>query len=157
MTKIKFKFDENKLKKRGILFLVLDPIIFLILLKYVQQSYAYLYMVIRLLFGFTSYLIRFLKQAIYFYKGFIKQIFSYQEDEENNTFRRVQMGLFIEIIVLAYIVLFAIKCYEDLFVTYNAGNIIICNGLITILFLLCSYRSEKKYRIFYETNVKYIK
>ena len=43
---------------------------------------------------------RFFKQAIYFYKGFIKQIFNYQEDEENNVFRRVQMGLFIEIIVL---------------------------------------------------------
>ena len=35
-------------------------------------------------------------------------------------------------------------------------SIIICNGLITLLFLLCSYRSEKKYRIFSEINGKYI-
>ena len=109
MSKIKFRFDEKKLKKRGIAFLILDPIIFILLLKFTQQPYAYLYIAIRFLFGFTAYSIRFFKQAIYFYKGFIKQIFNYQEDEENNVFRRVQMGLFIEIIVLAYVILFAAK------------------------------------------------
>ena len=121
MSKIKFRFDEKKLKKRGIAFLILDPIIFILLLKFTQQPYAYLYIAIRFLFGFTAYSIRFFKQAIYFYKGFIKQIFNYQEDEEN-----------------------------------NVVSIIICNGLITLLFLLCSYRSEKKYRIFSEINGKYI-
>ena len=93
MSKIKFRFDEKKLKKRGIAFLILDPIIFILLLKFTQQPYAYLYIAIRFLFGFTAYSIRFFKQAIYFYKGFIKQILNYQEDEENNVFRRVQMGL----------------------------------------------------------------
>ena len=156
MNKIKFRFDEKKLKKRGIAFLILDPIIFILLLKFTQQPYAYLYIAIRFLFGFTAYSIRFFKQAIYFYKGFIKQIFNYQEDEENNVFRRVQMGLFIEIIVLAYVILFAAKCYRPLLITDDIVSIIICNGLITLLFLLCSYRSEKKYRIFSEINGKYI-
>ena len=156
MGKIKFRFDEKRLKKRGIVFLILDPIIFILLLKYTQQSYAYLYIVIRFLFGFTAYLIRFLKQAVYFYKGFINQIFNYQEDEENNVFRRVQMGLLIEIIILAYVILFAVKCYRPLLATNDIVSIIICNGLITLLFLLCSYRSEKKYRKFSEINGKYI-
>ena len=66
------------------------------------------------------------------------------------------MGLFIEIIVLAYVILFAAKCYRHLLITDDIVSIIICNGLITLLFLLCSYRSEKKYRIFSEINGKYI-
>lgn len=133
MSKIKFRFDEKKLKKRGIAFLILDPIIFILLLKFTQQPYAYLYIAIRfyLVLLRTQYVF---KQAIYFYKGFIKQIFNYQEDEENNVFRRVQMGLFIEIIVLAYVILFAAKCYRPLLITDDIVSIIICNGLITLLF-----------------------
>ena len=64
MSKIKFRFDEKKLKKRGIAFLILEPIIFILLLKFTQQPYAYLYIAIRFLFGFTAYSIRFFKQAI---------------------------------------------------------------------------------------------
>ena len=77
MSKIKFRFDEKKLKKRGIAFLILDPIIFILLLKFTQQSYAYLYIAIRFLFGFTAYSMRFFKQAIYFYKGFPLKIISH--------------------------------------------------------------------------------
>ena len=111
---------------------------------------------VRLLFYQRNERLTKLPFCLYFYKGFIKQIFNYQEDEENNVFRRVQMGLFIEIIVLAYVILFAAKCYRPLLITDDIVSIIICNGLITLLFLLCSYRSEKKYRIFSEINGKYI-
>ena len=55
MSKIKFRFDEKKLKKRCIAFLILEPIIFILLLKFTQQPYAYLYIAIRFLFGFTAY------------------------------------------------------------------------------------------------------
>ena len=68
MSKIKFRFDEKKLKKRGIAFLILEPIIFILLLKFTQQPYAYLYIAIRFLFGFTAYSIRFLSKLYIFIK-----------------------------------------------------------------------------------------
>ena len=61
-----------------------------------------------------------------------------------------------DLVALAYVILFAAKCYRPLLITDDIVSIIICNGLITLLFLLCSYRSEKKYRIFSEINGKYI-
>ena len=62
------------------------------------------------------------------------------------------MGLFIEIIVLAYVILFAAKCYRPLLITDDIVSIIICNGLITLLFLLCSYKVKRSIEYFSEIN-----
>ena len=68
MSKIKFRFDEKKLKKRGIAFLILDPIIFILLLKFTQQPYAYLYIAIRFLFGLLRTQYVFLSKLYIFIK-----------------------------------------------------------------------------------------
>ena len=60
MSKIKFRFDEKKLKKRGIAFLILDPIIFILLLKFTQQLYFYLFL-LRTQYVFLSKLYIFIK------------------------------------------------------------------------------------------------
>ena len=63
MSKIKFRFDEKKLKKRGIAFLILDPIIFILLLKFTQQPYAldFYLVLLRTQYVFLSKLYIFIK------------------------------------------------------------------------------------------------
>lgn len=156
MGKIKFKFNEKKIVRRGIISLILDPIIFILILKYINQNFAYFYIRAKFILTFTAYAIGFIRQIIYFYKVNIKQlsylfnIFSFDEEDEQYSLSNI--FLIFEICIFSYAILYAGKCYRPLLIGNDMQSLLIGYELISILILLCSYRVEKKFRIEKELN-----
>ena len=154
MGKIKFKFNEKKIMRRGIMSLILDPIIFILILKYINQNSAYLYICFKFIFMFTAYGIGLFRQFLYFCKVNIKNIsdiFEFDEDE-NYQINLSIIFLMFESCIFSYGILYAGYCYRPLLIGDDIYNLLICYELITILILLCSYRVEKKFRIDKELN-----
>ena len=63
-----------KIMRRGIISLILDPIIFILILKYINQRSAYLYICVKFLLMFTAYGIGLFRQFLYSCKVNIENI-----------------------------------------------------------------------------------
>ena len=152
MGKIKFNFNEKKIMRRGIISLILDPIIFILILKYINQKSAYLYICVKFLLMFTVYGVGLFRQFIYFYKVNIKNISDIFDFDEDYQINLSIIFLMFESCIFSYGILYAGYCYRPLLIGDDIYNLLICYELITILILLCSYRVEKKFRVDKELN-----